>query len=723
MKVKFKIEKIIYSKDDFIIAKSKIIKIDSSVKVPNSITIKGNIKNAYNKATYEANFEKKEDYVYGYYLQVSNVVEKVSSSQEAQKKYMLTHIKGVGKKTIDTIIEMLGSDAMNEISSNPKCLDKLIDMGLIKKNKADRVAKEIRLSKVFNELMEFAKTFDIPNEEVNNIFNEYGESSIISIENDPYEVGLSLGYDFYIMDRIASKIKRIEYCSNKRVNGAILYLINDLMHNNGDVAVYRSDIIDNFNEFIANKGCFNELLKLSDGIINRYIDNLINEERLIEEDDLIYKKAYYDLERRLANNIKKFNKSKTFAFDFDSIFNLFDVELCDEQKEAIKSSLNNKLTIITGGPGTGKSLVISKIVQTIEAIGGKTISLLSPTGKAADNLKNLTGRQASTIHSALGIMGFGNSKANNTLESDYVIVDECSMIDMYLFNELFSNISDNTQVILVGDVDQLPSIGIGNVLKDLIDSGKIPVVRLTKIFRQSEQNNIVTVSRDIINGKDVDTIDLYNYNNDCYFIEKDIEKDISDEIINLYNKFIIEGQSINDILILSPMKAGLSGTDFLNKTIQDIYNPYNEEYEEFKIDNNNVFRVGDKVINNKNNSSLGVMNGEIGIVSNIYKKGSRQYIDVLFNGKEDVITFNKTESDNLSLAYAITVHKSQGSECNIVLMPISKLQRFMLNRNLIYTGITRAKQKMIMVGNKETLKEAISKTGDNKRKSHLVKKI
>ena len=416
----------------------------------------------------------------------------------------------------------------------------------------------------------------------------------------------------------------------------------------------------------------------------KLLDEMLQNNTYKEYKNYIYFKKLYDIERQLENRIRQLAKDEN-----DGI-------ICTTQQEAIKNAINYSISIITGGPGTGKTYTINKIVEELEK-RHFNYCLLAPTGKAADRMGEMTGRETYTIHRKLGLTVNEFSEPKK-IEEDYIIIDEFSMIDLELANILFDNISDNTRIVIVGDVNQLPSVGIGNVLNDLIDSNLIKITKLSKVFRQQQKSGILENSYNIIEEKDINL----SYN-DFKFIKSDDIDFIQDYIIKNYDA---------NTQILSSQHEGQTGTNAINLLIQNK-----------QSDDEQIFKIGDKVIQIINNYDLEIFNGNVGTIEEIRQEvisGELQtIIKVNFENVNKIIEYDNSNSKELDLAYALTIHKSQGSEFQKVIIPIVSSDEFLLYKNLIYTGITRSKKECILIGDFETFEKSRKK--NIKRISNLLK--
>lgn len=527
-----------------------------------------------------------------------------------------------------------------------------------------------------------------------------------------------------------------------RIQTGIFAYLNYKSENDGYTCVYKDEneykskknFYELFNQYLRKNGAIKGTLLKEE--IDEAIDNLIKDKKIVKEINIKNNKTYlYTAELNfIENSIAKYlniiNK-RPFKFcekkDVDEYFlNYKGFKLDPKQKDAVSNALTSNISILTGGPGTGKTATVNVIVQAFEEICMKKykkkadIVLLGPTGKAADRIQELTNKSASTIHRKLCLRP--DSKfVDIELDCTVVIIDESSMIDIYLMEKLLSSIKNNTIIVFVGDINQLPSVGPGKVLDDMIESNAISTVTLTKIFRQKQNSTIVENAHHIINAEDTKHGFKLNEGN-FHFINVNNSIETKDYAENLLKDLIKSGKLMKDIMILSPMKDKDGGTTELNELIQNTFNK-NKISETFL---NKTFKVEDRVIQTKNNYDLKVYNGFIGTITSIYEENNKRFLTVDFDNQTSIIEYNETEVNELDLAYATTVHKAQGSEYPIVILIMNKSQFNMLTSKLLYTAITRAKQEIYCIGDIESLNKAINEKNKNKheyRISQLAEKI
>lgn len=633
---------------------------------------------------------------------------------------------GIGLKTAKTIVEKLGVEAIDKIYQ-----DKNVLKGLkIKQSNIDLIHQVIVDNKANEETLLFFLNNGITMDVCHKIVAKLGYNAVEKVKENPYILMNQIDrFGFIKNDAFALRLG-IERHSPIRLRAVTQYVLKELLYSTGDsytdINILYSQILKYLrDEEPLEKEKFTDLVKemITDKLI--YQNNAGN----------IFDYKLYNDEIDLANNIiKRLNnvdnlKDKFTEKQIESAYKKSikeeNIELNDLQKTAVRSAFSEPICIITGGPGTGKTTIAKTIINMYTHLMKdnstviEAIALLAPTGRAAKRLKEVTSIDAQTIHKYLGYMGEGYFTVSSDAPTTerLILIDEASMMDLPLASRLFTSIDPNSRIIIFGDVDQLPSVGPGQVLKDLIDSKEIKTIRLTKIHRQAENSQIIKLAHSINEGLLPE--DLMTKYPDRTFIPTD-----NDHIVNLlleYIKLAIhKGKDIKrDIQVLAPMYRCPIGINELNERIQKVVNPGRED--ETLTHNSQFFRVDDKVIQLVNRSEKGVMNGDIGIISNlIFRDGEYKGVSVLYDF--GYVDYTIEEMDDLKLAYAISIHKSQGSEFDIVIMPFTNNYRFMLKRKLIYTGMTRAKKNLVLIGDINSLSRGIIRLEDN-RKTILIEKI
>ena len=645
---------------------------------------------------------------------------KMPETAHAIQKYLSSGvIKGIGPALAKNIVDVFGEKSLEIIENNPEQLAKV--KGFTKK-KIETVRQELQRVFGMRKLMNYLEAFKISPAIAIKAWKKWGQFSIDIINDNPYalcEFGVDL--DFVKADEMATEL---EYPSDdpNRIKAGMTYILNENA-NSGHTCVPT--------DFLQKTSC--KFLDVSEEAFYKSLEQEYNEANLIEYEKnnrcFTYLSEYYVAENYIVSRL---SAMKAFFLDsgteFDNAIDLIEeengIKYEELQKKAISLALSKGFLILTGGPGTGKTTTLNAIISLYEQQGLKAV-IAAPTGRAAKRISDLTGYTAKTIHRLLevayddgsGIMKFVHNE-QNTIDCDVLIVDEMSMVDTILFAELLKGIKLSCKLILVGDSDQLPSVGAGNLLKDLIDSKTMTVVQLTEIFRQARESCIVTSAHKIVSGE---MPELDNSSKDFFVLQRSDEQTTIETIVDLYKRRLPKAYKYDpttDIQIISPSRKGTAGTVEINKRIQLEINPP-------KLGKNEIrgpvyiFRENDKVMQTRNNYDIvwkkeeevgtGVYNGDIGIITEIRKREGIIVID--FEGK--IVEYNTDMLEQLELAYAVTVHKSQGSEFPAVIFSIVGVSNKLYYRNLLYTAVTRAKEILIIIGTSEMLETMI----ENKRKT------
>ena len=646
-------------------------------------------------------------------------------------------IKGIGPSTAKKIIKHFGEDTFRIIEEEP---ERLSEIKGITERKAISIATQMSERHELRNVVMFMQKYGISNSMAIKLYDEYGSQIKSIILNNPYKLAREVnGIGFKRADEIAAKTG-VKLDSEFRIQCGIIHCLKEAS-TDGHTYLPREELI---------RSAY-ELLGVCESDIDRQLDELKIERQLIEvksEDRLnIYLSEYYQIEKNCAVKLLTLTRysDRISASELDreikSIESELDIELHDLQREAVIKALSEGLFILTGGPGTGKTTTIKSIISGLERRNLRFV-LAAPTGRAAKRMSETTGYEASTIHRLLSIKHNPEERADayfemnedNPLDVDAVIIDEASMVDIFLFNSLLKAISPGCKLIIVGDSNQLPSVGPGQVLKDMLDSGVCPNVELKYIFRQSNESHIVTYAHMINNGEQIDFTTKYE---DFFLLKRDNYEEIRQALLYLICEKLPKhfNTSPMQIQVLTPMKKGALGVWELNRILQECINPPSDKKVELEY-GENIFRVGDKVMQTKNNYDMewdimstygisaqrgkGVFNGDIGIIDHI-NKPSRLIRITFDDGREAEYSYETLEE--LELAYAITIHKSQGSEYPVVIMPLLGGPRSLLYRNLLYTGVTRAKDCVVILGSENTVKEMIRCENENRRYTGLAARI
>ena len=673
---------------------------------------------------------------YGEQFKVDTFEKIMPETLDALEKYLSNGIvKGIGPATARKIIKKFGVSTVDILKANPEELTSI-------KGITDKKAKEISESFIENwdlwQIVGFLQKFGIGPQSAQTIYKKLGANAIQKIEEDPYILSeLGVRVDFAQIDKMALDLG-IERNNLNRIAAGIRHGLL-LTTYNGHTCTLEANLIT----FVTN------LLKVSEEDVLYAIKDLRSKEQIkleereeiatingkteLQVQEWIYLMDCYKTELNIAMRIKgleeadNIKKISHFDKELEKVEKNSKIKLSDKQKEAIKLINDNNVSIITGGPGTGKTTIIKSIIDIYKEKGKKVV-LCAPTGRAAKRMTEATKEDAKTLHRLLEIGKVSEERPDPDLDvtpidGDIVIIDEISMVDIFLMNYVVKALFKGTKLVLVGDTDQLPSVGPGCVLKDFIESKKVPYVKLNKIFRQAMQSKIIVNSHKVNEGinflEDKDN-DEKTKNSDCIFIEERNSNEIINKILNEYTL---------DKQIITPSKKGDLGTKNLNKIIQEKFNPLNVMKNEKKF-GDIIFREGDKVMQTKNNYDImwkrkteinsGIFNGEMGIIEKI--DDSMGEIKIRFDDNK-VAFYSYQDLDQLEHSYAITVHKSQGSEFQVVIFPIYQAAPMLLTRNLLYTGMTRAKDKLIMIGNPYTIGFMINNEKIKQRNSGLKYKL
>lgn len=627
------------------------------------------------------------------------------STESGIIKYLCSgFIKGVGPSTAEKIVNIFKEKTFEILDSE---IDRLLEVEGIGNKKLELIKKSWEEQKAIKEIMLFLQSFDISPAYALKIYRTYGVNSVNMVQNNPYQLTYDVwGIGFKLADKIGKSVGFNED-HPKRIKAGIIYLLYEAT-NDGHVYLPMNDLLKKCYEILS--------VDLTDSLA--IFREMVDQNLLNIVDGNVYLSSYYEAERNIENKIKLLCTGSA-QFTYEKLTSLkMDSRYSREQSDAIRASLKNKILILTGGPGTGKTTTVKGIIESYKQLE-KKIMLAAPTGRAAKRMSEVIGLESKTIHRLLEYNPQDQlfmRDEQNPLETDLLVVDEVSMIDTLLMNNLISAVSFGTTLVLVGDVDQLPSVGCGNILHDLISSGFIPTAMLTKIFRQAEESQIV-VNAHKINRGEFPTL-LNNESSDFFFVQEADNSKIADLITELCEKRLPAKycfDPMKDIQVLTPMYKGDAGADNLNNKLQSALN----SNEALLSRGARSFKIGDKVMQLRNNYDKDVFNGDIGLIHAIDME--EQKLEINFSGK--IVRYEFLELDDITLAYAITVHKSQGSEYPCVIMPITTAHYIMLQKDLLYTAVTRASKMMIIVGSKQALAIAVGNKKAKKRNTSLFKNV
>lgn len=702
--------------------------------------ITGYFPKVHEQETYIFYGQMKDHPKFGLQFQVEHFRKELPQTKQGVIAYLSGELfKGIGKKTAEKIVETLGENAISRILSQPSLLD---SVPKLPPEKAKELYDTLMENQGLEQAMVALNQYGFGPQISMKIYQAYKEQTIEIIQSNPYKLVEDVeGIGFSRADELGFQLG-IAGSHPDRIKAGCLYVLESECNQAGHVYLNAKDFLVKVRALLEeNKRDTVEYTDISNELVN-----LEEEGKIIIEEKRLYLPSFYYSEKGLVTNIKRILEQTEYEDQFpESEFLLalgnleerLKVQYAPSQKEAIQTALMSPMLILTGGPGTGKTTVIKGIVELYAELHGCSLDpkdykddepfpfiLAAPTGRAAKRMTESTGLPAVTIHRLLGwngVEGFSRDE-DDPLEGKILIVDETSMLDIWLANQLFKALPANIQVIMVGDEDQLPSVGPGQVLKDLLESGRIPTVRLTDIYRQEEGSSIIDLAHRIKSGELPE--DILQPQKDRSFIRcstGQIGEVVEKVALNAKKK----GYSSKDIQVLAPMYKGPAGIDKLNEIVQEIFNP-NEDGSRKELKFGEVkYRIGDKVLQLVNQPENNVFNGDIGeIVSIFYSKENTEKEDMIivsFDGIE--ATYTRQDLNQITHAYCCSVHKSQGSEFPIVILPVVKSYYRMLRRNLVYTAITRSKNSLILCGEEEALRMAVARADEQTRLTTLQDKL
>jgi len=652
---------------------------------------------------------------FGRQFKVEYFEKQLPANENAIRKYLSSGaIKGIGVVLADRIVDKFGSDAFDVIENHPEWLT---DINGITKKKAEKISERFKEAFVVRSVMMFCRDFFGPATAVK-VYKKWGGSAVDVIKANPYKLCEQIhGIGFETADRIAASLGSPKN-SPDRLRAGIIYFLSYSANQNGHTFIPRNKLIP--------AAC--SMLESDEDGIEKALEDLLSDGTAVSVKfggrEVIYLKDYFEAERYIAAKLHQLDMlcERVSLRDADRFVDMLEIELdityASMQRKAILDAMESGVMVLTGGPGTGKTTVIRALIAVFEKMGMR-IALSAPTGRAAKRMSEATSRDAKTVHRLLETEFSSDDKPSfrrdehDQLDEDVIIVDEASMVDTLLFSALLKAIKPGARLILVGDADQLPSVGAGTVLFDIIESEKYSSVALTEIFRQAASSLIVRNAHAINRGE---MIDIKTTDSDFFFMRRSGSNEIAETVASLVTERLPKkyGEDIiNNLQVITPTHKGASGTDNLNIILQARLNPPSKNKPEKKF-RERIFRVGDKVMQTKNNydavwekngiEGVGIFNGDIGVITDIDLK--EETITVISDDRRVVYDFSQT--DELELAYAITIHKSQGSEYGTVVLALSDFSPRLLTRNLLYTAVTRAKDMAIAVGHENTVYNMIN---------------
>ena len=667
---------------------------------------------------------------YGQQLQITRYERAKPTSKGLVKYFSSSHFKGIGLKTAQKIVELYGENTIDEILEHPEKLETI--SGLSSKSR-EAFVSTLRLNYGTEMVLAKLANYGIPNKLAIQIQDTYKEETIDIVENYPYQLVEDIkGLGFTIADQLAQELG-IESQAPERFRAGLVHSLLNACMESGDTYVEARDLLEKTLNLLESS----RPVELEPRQLAQELSNLIEEEKVQQVDTKIFDNSLFFAEEGIHNHLIRIlekeepNKHETEIIQehIATVEEELGIQYDTIQKQAICDAIQNKVFILTGGPGTGKTTVINGIIGVYALMEGLDLKkksnlpilLAAPTGRAARRMNELTGLPSATIHRHLGMTGDDDtSHLEDYLDADFIIVDEFSMVDTWLANQLFSNISSNSKILIVGDSDQLPSVSPGQVLADLLQISSIPQTRLERIYRQSEESTIVTLASQIRQG--ILPADFTQKKADRSYFEI-ASSHIPATIEKILDAAIRSGIPARDIQVLAPMYRGTAGIDAINQLMQELLNPLQKGQISFEASQFH-YRTGDKVIHLVNDAEVNVFNGDLGYITDLipgkYTESKQDEIIIDFDGNE--VSYPRNEWYKIRLAYAMSIHKSQGSEFPVVILPITSASKRMLERNLIYTAITRAKSKLILLGELQAFDYATKHIGTS-RKTYLIERF
>jgi len=733
IKLKFVVEKIRHHNPDskFSVIQAKFEKF-SSTTPPSStseIVITGFFVSIFVGDEYEGVGYWTKHNIFGLQFVLENHERVLPATEKTLREFLTKFVKGVGKKTANLVVDEFKLNTLGEIEKGWENIAKIKGVGKVK---AQIIYKEYMKHRNFEEIAIFTMSQGLTYKDCLKIYETFEGSAIFKIRENPYVLCTIDKIEFKSIDFLAKNLG-FPFNHPLRVQAVILCYVKRQVKQNGHIFIFPETLFTEMNGFLSKISKVYSVEELSRTDLDSALMNLKNNSQVEIQTDAygkyIYLPTFSFIENDIIHHLKRLIKNKkTSVASMEDIQKLIvDYEgdvaysLGEKQKEAIVMALTERVSILTGSPGTGKTQTINAVIEVIKGLNPLSkIELCAPTGKASNRMTELTGREAKTIHRLIGLNEFDDN-AKHEVDADFLIVDEASMIDASIFYKLLSALANDTRILLVGDAEQLPSVGAGLILRDLIASKRIPVTQLTEVFRQAQNSQIIMNAHAVVSGNEK-SLTFDHSKGDCYWIETTEKSAVQDKIIGSISRMLITKRfELDDIQVLAPMHHGEVGVNDLNQRMQAEFNERNFSKGELKISHTSLLREGDKVMQTINNYSMEVFNGEVGKIKTIEKDGDECKVEVTFGDKQ--VEYDKNNVDELTLAYAISIHKSQGSEFKCVIMAIHECQEKMLNRNLIYTGISRAKETLVLIGQRDVLNKAIHKIDNTVRNSRIKDKL
>ncbi|KRG10692.1 ATP-dependent RecD-like DNA helicase [Lederbergia galactosidilytica] len=731
---------IFYNEQNFYsVVRIRIEKTNLEIKDREAVIV-GHFPKLQDEESYVFYGEMKDHPKFGLQFSATHFKKVMPQTKQGVVAYLSSELfKGVGKKTAERIVDVLGDNAISRILEQPSLLDSIPKLGPeTAKDLYETLLEHQGLERIMVSLNQYGFGPQISMK----IYQVYKEETLTILERNPYQLIEDVeGIGFGRADELGSQLG-ITGNHPDRIKAGCLYLLEQDCLKNGHVYLDAEELLENVKELLEDS----QNIEIPYDNIAQAIISLEEEGKIIGEKKRIYLPSLYFAEKGIVTNLQRVMEQTEYADQFpESEFLLalgkleerLNVQYAPSQKEAIQTALTSPMMILTGGPGTGKTTVIKGIVELYAELHGCSLDpkaykqdepfpilLTAPTGRAAKRMSESTELPAMTIHRLLGMTAQENldSDGERELEGKLIIVDEMSMVDTWLAHQLFKALPSQIQVILVGDEDQLPSVGPGQVLKDLLQSHAVPVVQLTDIYRQKEGSSIIELAHQVKNGE-IPT-DLLQPQKDRSFIKCHTNQ-MGDVIKRIVLSAKKKGYTAMDVQVLAPMYRGPAGIDAMNQILQEIFNPNDDQKRKELTFGDTKYRIGDKILQLVNQPEKNVFNGDIGeIISILTAKENTEKQDMIiasFEGTE--VTYTRSDLNQITLAYCCSIHKSQGSEFPIVIMPVVRSYYRMLRRNLLYTGLTRSKKSLVLCGEEQAFQIGVQREDDQQRKTSLYEKL
>jgi len=717
------------SEKGYIIGLCKVVETNNDVFsdfIDKIITFTGYFHELNEGDTYIFNGEEVEHPKYGLQYQVESFEKIKPEDKDGIVEFLSSDLfPKIGVKLATSIVETLGENVLNLILDDPSCLNLVPKMT---KKKIDVIYNNLLKYDESHQTIVYLTELGFNMKDALAIYNQYLKDSISVVNNNIYKIiDVVEEISFIKIDEVAKKMN-IDTLDSRRIKALVIYAMKTITFNQGDTYLDYDEIYNYCCSYIRQE--------LEHNNFENYLDELKKENKIEIDKDKYYIKEMYLSEYNIANRLFRLLHSSKKVYKkldnyLDNLEQYNDIKYNSQQKNAIKRALTENVLIITGGPGTGKTTIIKAIVELYQQLNDLSyesliseVSLLAPTGRASKRLSESTFLPATTIHRFLKWNKETNKFAVNEYEksdSRFIIVDEVSMLDEALLDSLLKGLKDNIQLILVGDYNQLESVAPGQVLKDLVESQMIPTVSLLELYRQDENSYIPVLAQEIKNNE---LSENFLDSHDDYLFLECSSNNIRKNLVNICNQLIEKGYNYKNVQLMAPMYKGENGIDILNKDLQEVFNP-KSDFKNEVVSGDVLFRENDKVLQLVNMPEVNVFNGDLGIIKAIIDSNNSDSgkTEIVVDFDSNLVTFLPKDYIKLKHGFIISIHKAQGSEFDMAVIPISKTYNRMLYRRLIYTGVTRAKKKLILLGEAESFVRAVNNNNETIRKTNLKEKL